>query len=539
MNVRFFACTSCFISLAGLCLMIRGTQSVAQVSGEGAVKQMAKGVVYHDTNGDKTFDAGDKPLADIRVSNGTQIVRTNELGQYELPIDEDDILFVIKPSGWKTPVNEQQLPRFFYVHKPHGSPNSKFAGVAPTGPLPASVDFPLYPNEEPEHFKAIMFGDPQPRNVDEVEFVAHDVIEELIGTDASFGVTLGDIVFDDLSVFDAENQAIALLGIPWYNVIGNHDINLDSRTRQNLNETFERIYGPSYYSFDHGPVHFLVLDNIDWIVNETTGKASYKGGLGEEQMEFIKTDLSLIPEDQLVVLMMHIPLTEVNDRHGLYRLIEQRPFCMSISGHTHTHEHRYITHEDGWRGPEPHHHVVNVTVSGSWWSGAPDDRGIPHSMMSDGAPNGYTIFTFDGQKYSLDFKAAGRPADYQMHIEAPDQVAQSATAETTIWVNVFNGSERSKVEMRCGEAEWVQLEKADSVDPHFQRVYTYESQILSTYKPWRELPKPHRSTHLWKGNLPANLSVGTHMIEVKTVDNEGRTFEEQRIIRIETEGKAE
>ena len=62
------------------------------------------------------------------------------------------------------------------------------------------------------------------RHLDELRHLARDVVEELIGTDAKFGVTLGDIMFDDLSLFEANNALIALIGIPWYNVIGNHDI---------------------------------------------------------------------------------------------------------------------------------------------------------------------------------------------------------------------------------------------------------------------------------------------------------------------------
>ena len=128
------------------------------------------------------------------------------------------------------------------------------------------------------------------------------------------------------------------------------------------------MFGPSYYSFDHGPVHFLVLDDIQWSFDDQSGKGKYRGGLGPEQMQFIRRDLELIPENQLVVLLMHIPLTDVHDRHGLYRLIEQRPFCISISGHTHHHEHVWIDGKDGWNGPQPHHHMINVTVSGSWWT---------------------------------------------------------------------------------------------------------------------------------------------------------------------------
>ena len=63
---------------------------------------------------------------------------------------------------------------------------------------------------------------------------------------------LGDIVFDDLSVMEPLNQAIALIGLPWYNVIGNHDLNMDAPNDELSDETFERFYGPAYYSFDHG-----------------------------------------------------------------------------------------------------------------------------------------------------------------------------------------------------------------------------------------------------------------------------------------------
>src|SRR5690606_33392668 len=126
-------------------------------------------------------------------------------------------------------VDENQLPRFYYIHKPAGSPSSKFPGVAPTGPAPASIDFPLVPQKETDPFHVIFFGDPQPRNVEEVNYIAHKVIEELIGTDAIFGVTLGDIVFNDLSVFPVLNGVVGQIGVPWYNVIGNHDLNMETK----------------------------------------------------------------------------------------------------------------------------------------------------------------------------------------------------------------------------------------------------------------------------------------------------------------------
>ncbi len=514
-----------FLLCVGTCAILAGTAA-------NAAQQTARGVVFHDVNGNAKYDTSDRPLDGIRVSNGTQIVATDSDGRYTLPIDDDAIIFVIKPRGWQTPLNDDNLPQFFYVHKPNGSPQSKFPGVRPTGPLPPSIDFPLTQQDEPDQFQAILFGDTQPRNQQEVDWIAHDVVEELIGTDASFGVTLGDIVFNDLNIMEPLNRTIALLGIPWYNVIGNHDINLDAKERRFVNETFERVYGPSYYSFDYGPTHFLVLDNINWLHNPGSGKSEYRGGIGEDQLRFIETDLEQIPDDQMVVLLMHIPLTNTEDRQGLYRLIEKRPFCISVSGHTHHHEHVWITDKDGWEGPKPHHHIINVTVCGSWWSGAPDERGIPHTTMADGAPNGYSLLSFNGTDYTLDFRAAGRSADYQMEIDAPEVVRVADLPNQTISANVFNGSEKTVVELRVAEGEWRRMTKVTANDPKLERVHAREAKVLAKSPAWRELTSPKPSTHLWQISLPSGLPAGTHALAVRATDEHGRLTNGNRIMRV-------
>lgn len=481
-----------------------------------AETQEATGVVFEDANKNQKFDEGEKPLAGMRVSNGREITKTDDQGRYTLPVDDDTILFVVKPRGWISPVSEDQIPQFYYIHKPAGSPKTHFPGVAPTGPLPDSVDFPLYKQEEPELFQAIIFGDTQPRNQQEVDYIAQDVVEELIGTtNAKMGITLGDITFNDLSLFGPLNRTIGLIGIPWFNVIGNHDINFDSPDDEHSDETFESVYGPSYYSFDWGPVHFLVLDDIRWVVEGDD--RHYEGGLGETQMEFIRNDLAMIPEDQLVVLCMHIPLVDVEDRHDLYRLIEKRPFCMSLSAHTHYHEHKLISSDDGWLGAEPHHHVINVTVCGSWWSGHPDENGIPHTTMRDGAPNGYSIITFDGQHYSLEFKAARRPRDHQMNIIAPEVVSADALGDTFIYANVFNALPDAKVEMRLGEeGKWTALEHFVSEDPLYLQMVAEEKKLEN--KSFRDLPGAHKTAHLWRGRLPSNAKAGTYLIQVRAID---------------------
>lgn len=517
-------------------LFVLGLCLVSSLHAQVQNTEVARGIVFDDTNRNGVHDEQEPTLAGIKVSNGKDIVKTDASGKYEVEVSDDGIIFVIKPQGWATPLNKNNLPQFYYIHKPNGSPASfRFKGVEPTGPLPESIDFALHRQEEPDEFRAIMFGDPQPRNAKEVDYIAHDVVEELIGTDASFGVTLGDIAFDDLSTFDSLNEAIALIGIPWYNVIGNHDLNYDAKDDVTSDETFERVYGPAYYSFDYGQVHFIVVDNIEWIVETETGRSKYQGGIGKRQIEFIRNDLAEIPEDQMVVLMMHVPVFGVKDRAGLYRLIEDRPFCISISGHTHHHEHRFLKKEDGWNGAKPHHHIVNVTVSGSWWSGALDERGLPHTQMADGGPNGYSMLTFDGKRYRLDYKAAGRDADYQMQVYAPASVPVGKTAETEIRTNIFNGSEQTTVEMKIGDGDWVEMKRVLRIDPSFKVIY--ETELTLSDKTWQDLPRPKPCTHLWVGKLPANVEPGTHVIEIRGVEEEsaerlGQSFSGKRIIRV-------
>lgn len=503
-------------------------------------EQIAQGSVYHDLNDNRSRDKGEPGLPGVLVSNQVDITKTDAEGNWSLPASDDCSFFVIKPRGWTSPVNDHQLPQFYYTHKPKGSPKSHYPGVAPTGPLPASIDFPLRKNDEGGTFKAIFFGDTQARDKKELDYMARDTIPELIGTDASFGVTLGDILFDDLSLFETHNSIVALIGRPWFNVIGNHDINFDSPDDQHSDETFERYFGPNYFAFQYGPVHFLALDNIHWGGSKYHGgNGKYSGRFGPEQIQFVSKLLSHIPENELIVLMMHIPLhasdseaESTSDREQLFRLIENRPYTMSISGHTHWHAHQFLDGKNGWKGPNPHHHVVNVTVCGSWWSGEPDPRGIPHSILRDGAPRGYSIITFDGSQAIVDFKATRRPANYQLRIEAPP-VISSDDKDTMIHVNVFNGSQKSTVRMRIGETgDWIPLTKTLEADPEYTALKNSENG-REKHLQGRRLPDPVPSRHLWKAPLPASLPVGTHRIWVQTEDMYGRSFDASTSLRIE------
>ncbi|GIV18771.1 MAG: hypothetical protein KatS3mg023_0522 [Armatimonadota bacterium] len=490
-------------------------------------QRLATGVVFHDMNRNGIRDVGEPGIANVLVSNQREVVRTDRQGRYRLPVDDDTILFVIKPRGWQVPLNEDNLPQHYYIHKPNGSPKLRYAGVPPTGDLPESVDFALVPHRESDRFTAILMGDSQVRDMQDLGYFAYDIVRELVGfRQAAFATILGDIVFDGLQMFEPLNQVMAQIGIPWYPVMGNHDMNFDSAEDRLSDETFERAYGTPYYAFEYGQVCFIVLDNVDM------QNGRYKAGLGEKQLAFVRNYLRHIPRTRLVVLLMHIPLVELpeTERKELFDMLAPFPHTLSFSAHTHIQTHLFLTREQGWKGSRPHHHVNAVTTCGSWWTGVPDPEGIPHTTMRDGAPNGYLIAEFHGNRYTIRYKAARRPDGYQMNIYAPDTVPASETGNTRVLVNVFFGSEKSRVEMRVGEeGEWIPMTRVQEADPAYAQMKKMEEQYTL---PGRKLPGLMNSPHLWAANLPPSLPRGTHVLQVRTTDMFGRTWSDCRILSV-------
>jgi hypothetical protein len=518
-----------------LLLLIAASPAIANETGD----PFASGVVFHDRNSNGTRDAFEFGLRGVAVSNGRDVVLTDWRGRYRIAVGTDTILFVIKPGGWSTPIDDNGIPRFYYIHKPEGSPTDlTYPGVSPTGPLPDRIDFPLRRQREPSSFRAILFADPQPYTLDELNLFNRDIIAEVIGTDAAFGMTLGDLVGDDLSLFEPLNAAIGQIGIPWHNVIGNHDMNYRARTDQDSDETFERVYGPPTYAFSYGKVHFIVLDDVvyDGAKGEEGTMGSYGAGISQQQLEFVENDLRTVPRDRLVVLAMHIPFESpphsVAERSALFEILKDRPYTVSLAGHTHYQESRFYGSEEGFDGPQPHHQLTSATASGSWWLGADDEVGVPHATMRCGAPNGYSIIQFDGHDYSIRFKAARRSADHQMNIFAASATTSEAAAESEILVNVFSGSERTRVEMRLGsDGDWIPLQREAREDPYY--LAAIERDLQRNPRPRFFLPPAIESPHLWVGTLPANPPVGTYVIELRATDMYGQVFHANHVMRIE------
>ncbi|MGM0530465.1 MAG: metallophosphoesterase N-terminal domain-containing protein, partial [Bacteroidota bacterium] len=344
--------TSIVLILLGSSLQCFGSPNGNNIQNEA---DPVKGIVFHDKTGNGSYETDeDMPLEGIAVSNGREIAITDENGEYELPYRDNAAIFVIKPQDWKVPVGKNQLPEFYYMHSSEGATGNEYEGFSPTGPLPESLNFPLYPEEEPDNYEVLVFGDSQARNEQEVSYLARDALSELKNTNAAFGVSLGDIVFDNLDVFEPLIDGIATVGIPWFYVMGNHDIDFSGDNNADARGAWYRTFGPSYYSFSYGPAHFIVLDNIRWIVEDED--EYYRTGLGEDQMEFLRNDLSRLDNDKLIVLLTHIPWTGSTDwktdsaRQAFYELIADYPNSVSLVAHTHQHYHEFIDEEQGFPG---------------------------------------------------------------------------------------------------------------------------------------------------------------------------------------------
>jgi 3',5'-cyclic AMP phosphodiesterase CpdA len=510
-------------------------QAIAENPGSPTTDRTVSGVVFNDSNRNLKRDPGEKGVKGVLVSNQQAVVATDKKGQYTLPVSEETVIFITKPSRYHVPLDANNLPQFYYIHQPGGSPESEYPGLPNTGPLPPSVDFPLFPSKSADPVRAVVMGDTQPYTDDELNYLRDDIAAELAGTEADFVMILGDVVGDTLPLYDRYKRIMAQIGIPVYNVPGNHDENYDSPDDHYALETFKRHFGPTYYSFDYGNTHFIVLDDVEYLGPNAEGRPRYRGRIGEKQLAWLANDLQLIPDDKLVVLTMHIPIyrgSETNrdnlivDADDLFDILEQKSHLLALAGHWHTIDHSYLTEEHGWEGDQPLHQIVCGAACGAWWSGPKDERGIPLSYQSDGAPNGYYTFSFHGNTYQAQYKASGQDPAEQMRILLPSGVLAAAVLDTVqVLVNVYDGGPRSVVQYRTDEQPFRSMERRIRKDPFFIQI---ADQYPALLKGWIS---PTPSTHIWTAPLPADLNAGVHTITVRT-DRYGQTYEDHRVFEV-------
>ncbi len=503
---------------------------------------VAKGYVFAEPVRGSNHTSSKQGIPGVLVSNQREVVATDENGFYQLPVAPGDVLFITKPDGYALPLNRYRQPQFYYLHHPEGTPrelNLGFPGIEPTGPLPEFVNFSLIPAEPKTRFSAAIFGDIQPKTPQEIGFFRDLLAPDVAGEAVDFIVPLGDLAWDELSLYPLIRSTLGAIGKPVFTVCGNHDINMRAPDPERCTQTYRRYFGPDYYSFEYGQVHFVVLNTIGyagWKADHQERGDLY-GWIGERQLEWLANDLRHVPADRLLFFCTHIPIYTavtpnddyrvVLNRQRFFELLKERTALFAVSGHTH-----YIERVDlrggGWEGPAYFENLIAGAACGAWWKGPRDPYGIPVRLGMDGSPNGYFVFEFDGSRFDYHFRPAGMPAHHQLSIRWPrGAVSPQGVAEQAVFVNVFAASTQATVHYRLDDGPPVPMTRVQIVDPYVQQ---FLEDHQADYPAWMYARKV---AHLWKAPALGQLTPGLHRLEVEARDPDGKTYRGRQLFRVE------
>ena len=494
-----------------------------------AQAQATGGVVFDDGNGNGQRDPDEPGIAGVVVSNGRDVVRTDADGHYALPMAHGETIFVVKPAGWRAPDGADGLPSFWHQQPVEALSGLRYGGI-PAGPLQPRVDFPLRRKGEAEgDLEVLVFADPQPKSRTDVGYYRRDIVEPIIGrVPATLGLSLGDIVDDDLSLYPEVNAVTASLYVPWLHAPGNHDQDTDATDDADALQTFRHTFGPDTFAWEEARATFVMLDDV---IHQPGMKPAYTGGFRDDQFAFLEAFLPSVRRDRLLVVGMHMPLFEQDgrdtfrdaDRERLFALLRDFPHVLVLSAHNHTQQHWYHDASTGWHGARPLHEYNVGANCGAFWSGVKDAAGIPDSTMADGTPNGYATLRVSGDGgYALAWHPARLRDDdpastAAMALHAPKVLRAGAYPAWGVYANVFMGRDDTRVEYRVDDGEWKPMRHTPQPDPRLQ-VENVRDDLAEALRGYDRSPEAEPTTHLWRGALPTDVGIGEHVVEVRAFD---------------------
>lgn len=488
------------------------------------------GVVWVDSNGDGQRDDGEKGLPGVKVSDGRRIAVTDARGQYDLSLraGEGRTLFVIKPPGYDFSARSDGLPSFWINDSPLPHPQLKYGGIPISAHgVPRCMGFPLLRQKarrDKGELEVLLFADTQTKSVADIGYYRRDIVEPLAGKHAAtLGLTLGDVVNDDLSLYPALNEVTRQLGVSWLHVAGNHDLDFDATRDEDSLLTFRNTFGPDTLAWEEAQAVFVGLDDVVYMPGR---KPAYIGGLREDQFAFLEAYLPTVPKDRLLVLGVHIPFFDAKpdaetfrhaDRARLFALLKDFPHVLLLSGHSHTQQHVYHGAASDWHGRAPLHEYNVGAACGAFWSGTKDAQGIPDTTMADGTPNGYaSLRVGTAGRYSLAWHPARDP-QRAMALHAPKVLRKGAYPAFAVYANVFMGQADTRVEFRIDAGPWKPMAQVRQPDPNLLAENARDDQA-EALRGYDRSPEAEPSRHLWRGALPTDLAVGEHRIEVRAHD---------------------
>lgn len=358
-------------------------------------------------------------VENVVVSDGAEVTVTNEKGIYQLKSAKKwGYVFISVPSGYEVP-SVGVLPQFHRALK-----NS--ADVV------ERADFKLEKVDGQDSYKIFMLGDMHLANrtgdLGQFAQFTSDLTDYMTRHkgEKMYALTLGDMTWDLYwysnsyyfpQYLNTINSQIKNLQI--FHTMGNHDNDFQTRSDYDAAVKYVDQICPTYYSFNIGKVHYVVMDDIDCSSYDGTESRNYVKSLSAEQLDWLAKDLSHVAKTSPVVVAMHAqvfyPTTSGfkidHDPVNTLRLFD------ILDGYTvrfvtgHTHKLFNVTPDAPIVDGHNFREYNSGSVCASWWWSGNLTPGI--HIGTDGTPGGYGIWDVTGTDFQCLYKSTGWPEEYQ------------------------------------------------------------------------------------------------------------------------------
>lgn len=359
------------------------------------------------------------PVANVVVSDGTEVTVTDDKGIYELKSAKKwGYVFISVPSGYEVAA-EGVFPQFYQTLK----------GAAD---VVEQKDFKLTKVDGQDRNKLFLLGDMHlaNRTNDAAQFTQFTTDLNAYMAQHSgqkmYALTLGDMTWDlywyknnyALPQYrETINRQVKNLQI--YHTMGNHDNDFMTTSDYDAAVKYVDCIGPTFYSFNIGQVHYVVMDNIDCSAYDGTDSRNYVKKLSNEQLKWLAKDLAYVDKSTPLIVAMHAQIYKPTSTGFAFDhdSANTEALLAALDGYEvhfvtgHTHKVYNITPDDDVvKGRDIHEHNSGAICASWWWSGNLTP-GVHVSI--DGAPGGYAIWDIDGTDFAWLYKSTGWPEEYQ------------------------------------------------------------------------------------------------------------------------------
>ena len=359
------------------------------------------------------------PVANVVVSDGTEVTVTDDKGIYELKSAKKwGYVFISVPSGYEVAA-EGVFPQFYQTLK----------GAAD---VVEQKDFKLTKVDGQDRYKLFLLGDMHlaNRTNDAAQFTQFTTDLNAYMAQHSgqkmYALTLGDMTWDlywyknnyALPQYrETINRQVKNLQI--YHTMGNHDNDFMTTSDYDAAIKYVDCIGPTFYSFNIGQVHYVVMDNIDCSAYDGTDSRNYVKKLSNEQLKWLAKDLAYVDKSTPLIVAMHAQIYKPTSTGFAFDhdSANTEALLAALDGYEvhfvtgHTHKVYNITPDDDVvKGRDIHEHNSGAICASWWWSGNLTP-GVHVSI--DGAPGGYAIWDIDGTDFAWLYKSTGWPEEYQ------------------------------------------------------------------------------------------------------------------------------